>query len=66
MRAVVMIVPNVFVHQTFQMTLIEDGYMIEQVPTAAANPTLGNAILPRLFTVAATSVLKFVARSKIR
>ena len=36
MRAVVMTGPNVFVHQTFQMTLIEDGYMIEQVECPAS------------------------------
>ena len=29
------------------MAFIQDNYMVEQVPAAIADPTLGNAILPR-------------------
>lgn len=45
MRPVFVVVGDVFVHQAFQMSLAEDDHMVEQVPPAAADPTLGNAIL---------------------
>ena len=42
-----MVVTDILVHQASLMTLIENDYMIEQVPTAVANPALSNAVLPR-------------------
>ena len=46
MRPVVVIVTDVFVHQAFQVPLIQDNHVVEQIPAAVANPTLGNAVLP--------------------
>src|ERR1700677_1173925 len=42
-----MIVVDVFIHEAFQMPFIQNDHMVEQVPAAASDPTLGNAILPR-------------------
>ena len=46
-RAILMIVTDVLVHQAFQMTLIQNNDMIEQIPAAITNPALSNAVLPR-------------------
>ena len=78
MCSVVMVVPDVLNHQAFQITLIEDDHMIEQIPAAVANPALSNAVLPRtpeagpfrLDTQSLDSTddlfINLVARSKIR
>jgi hypothetical protein len=47
MRPVLVIVGNILVYQAFQMLSIENDYMIEQIPPAATNPALSDAILPR-------------------
>ena len=47
MSSVLVIVPNIFGHQAFQMTLIQNNYMVEQIPTTITNPALSNAVLPR-------------------
>jgi hypothetical protein len=47
MRPVLVIIADVLVHQTFQMPLVQDNHMIEQITAAVADPTFGNAILPR-------------------
>ena len=47
MRPVFLVVTDVFLHQAFQMTLIQNNYMVEQIPTAIPDPALGNAVLPR-------------------
>ena len=47
MRAVFVVIANVFRQQTIEMSLIQRNYVIQQVSTAAFNPTLGNAVLPR-------------------
>src|ERR1035438_5832017 len=46
MRPVVVVVTDVFSHQSFQMQFIDDNHMVEQVPTAAADPTFCNTVLP--------------------
>ena len=46
MHPVVMVVADVFVHQPFQMSLVQDDYMIEQVAAATSDETFGNAISP--------------------
>ena len=46
MRPVVMVIAEVFVHQAFQMALIENDDMIEQVSATASYETFANAILP--------------------
>ena len=47
MRSIFMVVMDVISHQAFQMTLIENNDMIEQVPAAVTDPAFGNAVLPR-------------------
>ena len=47
MRSIFMVVPDVFVHQPFQMPLIHHDHMVDQITAAVANPALGNAVLPR-------------------
>src|ERR1035438_356570 len=47
MCPVVVVVTDVFSHQSFQMPFIDDNHMVEQVPTTAADPSFCNAVLPR-------------------
>src|ERR1035438_7958249 len=47
MRSVFMVVTNVFADQAFQMPFVENNHMVKQVPSAIANPTLCNTVLPR-------------------
>jgi len=47
MRSIFMIVAEVFIHQPSQMSLIHHDRMVDQITAAAANPALGNAVLPR-------------------
>jgi len=47
MRPVVVIIANVFVHQSFQMPFVEHDHMVDQIPSTVANPTLCDTILPR-------------------
>jgi hypothetical protein len=46
-RPVVMVVADVFGHEPFEMPLVEDDDVIEQVPAAVADKALGDAVLPR-------------------
>jgi hypothetical protein len=47
MRSVVMVIADVIIHEPFQVAFIEDDHMIKQVPTTIADPSFGNAVLPR-------------------
>ena len=47
MRAIVLVVMAVLVHQPFQMPFIQHDHMVEQIVTATADPALGDAVLPR-------------------
>jgi hypothetical protein len=47
MSSIFMEVADVFVHQPFQMPLIHYNHVVEQISSAAANPSLSDAILPR-------------------
>ena len=47
MSSIVVIIADVLIHQALQMALIENDHMVEQIAAAVANPTLGNAVLPR-------------------
>jgi hypothetical protein len=42
-----MIVATVFRQQALQVTLVEANHVVEQVWTAASDPTLCDSILPR-------------------
>ena len=73
-----MVITDVFVHQAFQMPLIEDDHMVEQIPSAVAGPVLCNAILPGASEAGPLGLdskalhrddhlwVKILARSKIR
>ena len=49
MRAVFVVIPDVFREHTLQMAFIHRNDVIQQVSTAALNPTLRNSILPGTF-----------------
>src|ERR1700722_7234960 len=46
MRPVFVIIANVLPHQTFQMPLIQNNYMVKKIASAVADPALGHAVLP--------------------
>jgi hypothetical protein len=41
MRSIFIVVPDVFVHQQFQMPLIRRDHMVDQIAAPVANPGLG-------------------------
>ena len=47
MRPVLVVVADVLSHQSFQVPLVHDDDVIQQVPSAAPHPTLGHSVLPR-------------------
>ena len=49
MRAVLVMVGDVFGKQALQMPLVESNHMVEQLATAASHPALGNTSLPGTF-----------------
>src|ERR1700758_154591 len=49
MRAVLVMVGDVFGKQALQMPLVKSNHMVEQLATAACHPALGNTILPGTF-----------------
>src|ERR1700751_3006427 len=66
MRPVLVIVGDVFVHQTLQMSFVEDDHMVEQI--ASATPFFHGlrklvrvGWIPKLFMVLTTSPLKLTA-----
>src|SRR5215469_12301235 len=48
MRPILVVVTNILSNQPFQMSLVQNDDRIQQVSAAAANPSLGNAVLPRI------------------
>jgi len=46
MRSVLGIVADVFVHQAFQMPLIENDHVVERIPAAGAYPAFRNTVPP--------------------
>src|ERR1035437_1351599 len=46
MCAILEIVADVFVHQAFQMPLIENDHVVEQIPAEGAYPAFRNTVLP--------------------
>src|ERR1700749_4947272 len=46
MRSILVVVTDVFVHQAFQVAFIDNDHVVEQVPAAAADPTLSDSVLP--------------------
>ena len=47
MRAVLVIITDVLVHEAFQMPFVENDHMVEQISAAVPDPSLRNAVLPR-------------------
>jgi len=47
MGAVLVIVGDIRVHESLQMALVHYNHMVEQVPTAVADETLRDSVLPR-------------------
>ena len=45
-RPIVVVIANVFIHEAFQVTLIENDHMVKEITSAGADPALGNAVLP--------------------
>ena len=46
-RSILVVVPDVLVHQSFQMPFIYNDHVVEQIASAIADPTLCDAVLPR-------------------
>jgi hypothetical protein len=46
-RPVLVVVANVFAHESLQMPFIEDDHLFEEISSATSNPTLRNTVLPR-------------------
>jgi hypothetical protein len=46
MSSVVMTVANIFIHEAFQMVLVEHNHMGKQITTANVDPAFGHAVLP--------------------
>jgi hypothetical protein len=46
-RSVVMIIGHVFKEESLQMVLVQSNDVVEQIPSAAADPALSNTVLPR-------------------
>ncbi|HVU48664.1 MAG TPA: hypothetical protein VHD85_21230 [Terracidiphilus sp.] len=46
MRSIFVVIADVFVHQAFQMALIKNDDMIEQIAAAISDESFGNAVLP--------------------
>src|SRR5215469_11206599 len=42
-----MVIAQIFTHESFQMPFMQYDHVIQQVPSATPNPTLGDSVLPR-------------------
>src|SRR5215471_11396047 len=47
MSTVLMVIEQVGKHQSFEMPLIEDDHVVQQVASATSYPALSNTVLPR-------------------
>lgn len=47
MRAVLVIVADIFAQETLQVPFCDHDHMIQQVPAAALHPSLSDSVLPR-------------------
>lgn len=45
-RPVIVVVKDVFIHQPFQMPLVHNDHVVEQIPATTPNPAFCNAVLP--------------------
>src|SRR5208337_3637601 len=44
---VLMVIADVLKHKPFQVAFIENDHIVEQIPAAIPDPTLGDTVLPR-------------------
>jgi len=47
MCSILVIIPNVLIHQALPMPFIENDHMVEQIAAAVADPSFGNAVFPQ-------------------
>ena len=47
MRPILVVVADVLGHETFQVALVQDNHMIQQVSPAVADPAFCDSVLPR-------------------
>jgi hypothetical protein len=64
MRSILVVIADIFSHEPFQMPLIEDNHVIQQVAAATPNPALGDAVLPRAAEGCANWLASQVLRGK--
>ena len=46
-RSILVVVADVFCHESLQMPFVQDDYVVKQVSSTTSNPALGNTVLPR-------------------
>ena len=46
---VVVVIADIVIHQSLQMSLVEHEHMIEQIAATVANKSLSDSVLPRAF-----------------
>jgi hypothetical protein len=47
MSSVLVVVTDILIHQAFQVPFVENDYRVEQIPSAVADPSFCDAVLPR-------------------
>ena len=64
MRPVLMVIEQVRRHQSFEMPLIEDDHVVQQVASATSHPALSNTVLPRTAKGRASWLASHVSQPK--
>jgi len=64
MRPVLMVIEQVRRHQSFEMPLIEDDHVVQQVASATSYPALSNTVLPRTAKGCASWLASHVSHSR--
>lgn len=65
MRSVPMVVAHIFGHQPFQMALIQDNYVIQQVSSATSYPAFRNPCSSPQFKVPSKILMRRVSRHEM-
>ena len=64
MRPVLVIIEQVGRHKSFEMPLIEDDHVVQQVASATSYPALSNTVLPRTAKGCASWLASHVSHSR--
>src|SRR6516164_2123740 len=64
MRPVLMVIEQVGRHQSFEMPLIDDDHVVQQVASATSYPALSNTVLPRTAKGCASWLASHVSHSR--